>query len=72
MFPEFHPAAFDVDVCVVESVFTQVTVVPAATLSSAGMKALVPRNSAPAGIVTDDDGSPCVGVGDGEAGDGAE
>jgi hypothetical protein len=33
------------------------------------MKALFPRNSAPTGIVTDDDGPSGVGVTDGETGD---
>ena len=37
----------------VESVFVHVTVVPTAMFSSAGMKALFPRNSARAGIETD-------------------
>ena len=52
-----------------ESVFIHVTVVPTATFSSSGMKALLPSDSAPAGIATDDDGPPGVGVGDG-VGDG--
>ena len=50
---ESHPAASDVDVWEVESVFVHVTVVPTAMFSSAGMKALFPRNSARAGIETD-------------------
>ena len=37
------------------SPFTHVTVVPAAILRSAGTKARLPRNSAPIGIVMDDD-----------------
>ena len=45
--------ASDVDVWDVESVFVHVTVVPTAMFSSAGMKALFPRNSARAGIATD-------------------
>jgi hypothetical protein len=55
----------------VESVFTQVTVVPVATSSSSGAYALFPSASAPTGIVTDDDNP--TGVGDGAgagAGDG--
>ena len=51
------------------SLFTHVTVVPAAILRSAGMKARLPRNSAPIGIVMDDDGAPGGGVADG-VGDG--
>jgi hypothetical protein len=35
--PEFHPAAFDVEVWEMESVFIHVTVVPTATFSSSGM-----------------------------------
>jgi hypothetical protein len=69
MIPEFHPAAFDVEVCEVESVFLQVTVVPTATFRSAGLKALFPSDSAPTGMVTDEDAPPGAGVGG--AGDGA-
>jgi len=77
MIPEFHPVAFDVEVCEVESVFLHVTVVPTATFNSPGEKALFPSDSAPTGIVTDEDGPPGVGAGDGAgvgdgAGDGAE
>jgi len=75
MFPEFHPDAFDVDVCVVESVLTHVTVVPAAMSSSSGMKARFRSDSAPTGIVTDKElvpgGAGVDGVGDGDAGDDA-
>jgi hypothetical protein len=53
----------------VESVFVHVTVVPTATFSSAGMKALFPSDSAPTGIATDADITPGVGAGDG-AGEG--
>ena len=55
------------------SLFTHVTVVPVAILRSAGLKARLPRNSAPIGIVMDDDdddgGAPGGGVADG-VGDG--
>ncbi len=70
MVPEFHPGAFDVEVCEVESVFLQITVVPTPTFSSPGEKALFPSDSAPTGIVTDEDGPPGAGGGDG-SGDGA-
>jgi hypothetical protein len=53
----------------VESVFVHVTAVPTATLSSAGTKALFPRNSARAGIMTDADCAPGAGVGDGAVGE---
>ena len=66
--PESQPDTSDVDVCAVASVFVHVTVEPTATSSSSGMKALLPSEAAPAGIATDNDGTP--GVGDG-AGDGA-
>jgi hypothetical protein len=56
-------------VCDVASLFTHVTAVPAATFKSAGLKARLPRNSAPMGIVIDDDGVPGGGVADG-VGDG--
>jgi len=69
MIPEFHPVAFDVEVCEVESVFLHVTVVPTATFNSPGENALLPSASAPTGIVTDEDGPPGAGVGDG-VGDG--
>jgi hypothetical protein len=71
--PEFHPLPSDVEVCAIESVFIHVTVSPAETVSSSGVKALLPRTSAPAGITTDDEGPADVGggVGDGEVGDGA-
>ena len=49
--------------------FVHVTVVPTATLSSSGTKALFPSDAAPAGIATDDGGPSVVGVGDG-VGDG--
>jgi len=47
-----------------ESVFIHVTVVPTATFSRSGLKALSPSVAAPVGIVTDDDGAA------GAAGDG--
>jgi hypothetical protein len=42
-------------VCETESPFVQVTVVPTATVRSPGENALFPSDSAPTGIVTDDD-----------------
>ena len=73
--PEFHPMASDVEVWEVESVFVQVTVVPTATFSSPGLKALFPNDSAPTGIATAADIVPGAGgggvgdgVGDGEVG----
>ena len=70
----------DVEVCDVESVFIHVTVVPTVMLSSPGTKARFPRNSAPAGIITDVVEPAGVGVGvgddtgggDGEVGDDVE
>jgi hypothetical protein len=53
-----------------ESVFVQVTVVPAATSRSSGMNALFPSVEAPTGIATDDDDAAGAGEGDG-AGAGA-
>jgi len=53
----------------VASLFTHVTAVPTAIFRSAGVKARLPRNSAPIGIVMDDDGAPGDGVADG-VGDG--
>jgi hypothetical protein len=35
--PEFHPGISDVEVCVTESVFLHVTVVPGATWRSGGV-----------------------------------
>jgi len=63
--PESHPFAFDVDVWATESVFIHVTVAPTATFKSSGVKARFPSVEAPTGIVTDDDGPPGVGTGDG-------
>jgi len=70
--PESQPFASDVDVCGTESVFVQVTVVPAETVSASGTKAAVPSPAAPVGIETEDDG-PAVAVGgvDVGVGDGA-
>lgn len=52
--------------------FVHVTVVPTATLSSAGLKARFPRNSARMGIATDAVGAVGAGaVGVGAAGAGA-
>ena len=66
MIPEFHPPAFDVEVCDVESVFVHVTVVPAAMSRLSGVNARVPSTSAPTGIVTADAGPPGVGAGVGD------
>jgi hypothetical protein len=66
--PEFHPGPSDVVVWESRSVFIHVTVVPVWMAKSAGAKALFPRNSAPAGMTTDDDTMVGVGVGVG-AGD---
>lgn len=72
MVPEFHPAAFDVEVCATESVFIQVTRVPAATVRFPGIYARSPSPAAFTGIVTVEDGSAGggdgAGVGDGAAG----
>jgi hypothetical protein len=62
--------ASDVEVWATESVFVQVTVVPAATSRSSGVKALFPSVDAPTGIATDDDDPPGAGEGD-SAGAGA-
>jgi hypothetical protein len=67
--PEFHPAPSDVDVCGTESVFVQVTVVPAVTLSSSGAYARFAREAAPAGTLTDDDDPAADGVADDGFGD---
>jgi hypothetical protein len=67
--PEFHPSASDVDVCDTESVFIQVTVVPAVISRSPGTKARFPSASAPTGITIDVDGTSGAGAGDG-VGDG--
>ena len=61
--PEFQPLASDVEVCDVESVFVQVTVVPTATSRASGVNALFPRASAPLGIETAADAPPGAGVG---------
>jgi len=70
--PEFQPATSDVDVCEVRSVFVHVTAVPASTVRSDGENALLPRNSAPDGVVMDDDTPPATagGVTEGEVGAG--
>jgi hypothetical protein len=65
MIPEFQPGKSDVDVCAIASVFVHVTVVPAATVSSSGTNALLPRDSAPVGIDTDEEDAEPLGVGDG-------
>ena len=67
--PEFHPCAFEVDVCETESVFVHVTVEPTATVRSSGLKAWFPNVSAPLGIVTSEDDTTGGGAGAG-AGDG--
>jgi hypothetical protein len=51
------------------SAFLHVTVVPTATFNSPGEKALFPSDSAPTGIVTDEDGPAGAGAGAGD-GDG--
>ena len=63
--PEFHPDAFDVVVWESRSAFIHVTVVPAWTFRSGGVKALFPSDSAPTGIATDVDAPLGAGVGDG-------
>lgn len=63
--PEFHAVSLDVDVCGIESVWVQVTVVPIATSATPGLKALVVNAAAPTGIDTDADGPDGVGVGEG-------
>jgi hypothetical protein len=50
--PEFHPLASDVEVCAIESLFVQVTVVPEATVTGFGLYARVPRLAAAIGIET--------------------
>jgi hypothetical protein len=58
-----------------ESVFVQVTVVPTATSSSAGLKALFPRVDAPIGMVMGVEAAGGAGVGAGVGdgiGEGAE
>jgi hypothetical protein len=70
--PEFQPAASDVDVWDVVSVFVHVTVVPTDTSSASGVYALFPRTSAPLGIETAADAPPGAGAGVGVGvGDGA-
>jgi len=65
MVPEFHPGTSDVEVCESRSPFVHVTVVPTSTLRSGGAKALPPRNSAPTGIVIDDEGPAGEGAAEG-------
>jgi len=74
--PESQVRVSDVDVCATTSVLVHVTVEPTGTLKSSGLKARLPRVSAPMGIETDVDGPP-VGLGDGDGdgdgtGEGAE
>ena len=71
--PESHAFPSPVDVCAMESVLVQVTVVPTAMSRLAGLKARFPRVDAPVGIEIDDPDTTGVGtgVGDGD-GDGAE
>ena len=68
--PEFHAFALDVDVCAIESVLVQVTVVTNATSAPSWLKAVVVNAAAPTGIDTGDDGPDGVGEGEGE-GEGA-
>ena len=49
--------------CVTESLFIHVTVVPTETSSSSGANALFPKDSAPTGIVTEDVGPTVEGDG---------
>ena len=60
--PEFHVAPSEVDVCETESVLVQVTVVPAATSATSGLKALVVSALAPIGTETDDEGPDGAGT----------
>jgi hypothetical protein len=50
--PEFHAPLFAVDVCAVLSLFVQVTVPPAATVTASGANASVVRVDAPLTIET--------------------
>jgi hypothetical protein len=59
-FPEFHASLSEVDVWATESEFVHVTVVPIATLTSSGIKALLPSDDAPAGMTTDEEFPPGV------------
>jgi hypothetical protein len=61
--PEFHVFPSAVDVCGTESVLVQVTVVPAATSATSGLKALVVNVLAPIGTETDDEGPDGAGAG---------
>ena len=63
MLPEFHAPPSAVDVCVVVSLFVQVTVPPTATEIGFGANAVVVRRLAPRGIET---AAPGDGVGDGD------
>jgi hypothetical protein len=63
MIPESQPLAFDVDVCETESVFVQVTVVPASTSRVSGENARLPSISAPVGMLIAVDAPPGVGTG---------
>jgi len=67
--PESQPAASDVEVWAMESVFVHVTVVPDAMFRSSGAKALFPSVDAPTGMTTDDDDPSGAGEG-ASAGDG--
>lgn len=74
--PESQPAASDVEVWAMESVFVHVTVVPDAMFRSSGAKALFPSVDAPTGMTTDEDDPSCAGEGAGDGvvegtGDGA-
>jgi hypothetical protein len=65
MFPEFQALVFDVDVCVVASLFVHVTVDPAATVIGFGTYAVVVRTEAPLTMEIDIPEPDGVGVGAG-------
>jgi hypothetical protein len=65
MLPESHVLPSPVDVCVVVSLFVQVTVPPTATVTGFGAKAVVVNVSAPRTIDADTPWLPGEGVSDG-------
>jgi hypothetical protein len=65
MFPEFHAPLLAVEVCVVLSLFVQVTVPPTATVTGFGANAVVVRTEAPCTI---DAGVPAVVAGGSDVG----
>jgi hypothetical protein len=70
--PEFQPAASDVDVWGTESLLVHVTVVPACTSATSGLKAVVVSTDAPTGIETDVDDPDGAGDGLGVGDDGED